>query len=118
MGTDRTPTSPWPRLRQVLGDEMLAELLGIDQQALLGYATASAATPEQLSAKLEVLSLTVAELSGSYNDFGIRRWLFRPRAVLGGQPPAALLAGEWDAASSSSKKLCSLVDTLAGMGAT
>jgi hypothetical protein len=34
--------------------------------------------------RLHWLAMVVADLAGSYNALGIRRWFERPRALLGG----------------------------------
>jgi hypothetical protein len=43
------------------------------------------------------LSLIVGDLSGAYNEIGIRRWFDRRRAQLDGRAPSDLLKGRWKA---------------------
>jgi hypothetical protein len=49
-----------------------------------------------VAARLHFLALVVGDLAGSYNEVGIRRWFERPRSLLGGEPPAKRLEGDWD----------------------
>jgi hypothetical protein len=41
------------------------------------------------------LSLIVGDLSGAYNEIGMRQWFDRKRAQLGGRAPSDLLKGHW-----------------------
>ena len=59
--------------------------------------------------------LLIADLAGSYNDFGIRRWLNRPRTPLGGRSPAGLL-GEFDPEGPDAAAVATLAANLVGAG--
>jgi hypothetical protein len=89
------PEFEWGRLIEVLGIELLARLLGISVVSIRRYKTRSRATPDQAAARLHFLSLIVGDLSGAYNEIGIRQWFDRKRAQLGERSPAELLKGRW-----------------------
>ena len=82
------PAGEWAPVIGTLGEELLAELVGVSVSSVRRYAGGSRATPQDVAERLHFLSLLIADLAGSYNDFGIRRWLNRPRTLLGGRSPA------------------------------
>lgn len=89
------PQFEWPSLTQIFGDELLARLVGVSLSSVHRYRNGERTTPDVAAARLHLLALITADLAGSYNDFGIRRWFQRPRSVLGGVSPAEVLSGDW-----------------------
>lgn len=89
------PAGEWRSLLAILGGDLLAELLGISLSSVRRYATGTRPTPDDVAERLHVLALLIADLSGSYNDFGVRRWFRRPRPQLDGRAPAEFLSGAW-----------------------
>jgi hypothetical protein len=89
------PSDEWRHLRNVLGEDLLARLCGISLPSLRRYASGARTTPDAVASRLHTVALLVADLSGAYNDFGIRRWFLRPRTQLGGRAPGQLLTGPW-----------------------
>jgi uncharacterized protein (DUF2384 family) len=89
------PATEWRSIAAVLGPDLLARLLGVSASSLRRYLAASRRTPDAIAERLHFLALVVADLAGSYNDLGVRRWFERPRALLDGKSPAQLLRGEW-----------------------
>jgi transcriptional regulator with XRE-family HTH domain len=85
----------WPAVSRVLEPEQLAALLDISVSSLRRYLSGERDTPDAVAARLHHLALIVGDLSGAYNDVGVRRWFIRPRAALGDRSPASLLAGGW-----------------------
>ena len=75
------------------GDAVLG---GDSPSSLRRYAAGARRAPDSVVGRLHTLALLVADLAGAYNDYGIRRWFARPRTVLEGRSPEAVLAGEWD----------------------
>jgi hypothetical protein len=86
------PDGEWAPARELLGDELLAQLLGdVSPSSLRRYASGVRATPDEVAWRLHVLARVLASLLGSYNAFGIRRWFARPRTVLNGRTPAEVI---------------------------
>ena len=112
------PEAEWKPMRDVLGDDMLAKLLGISRTSVHRYATSERTTPQEVAERLHVLALIVSDLAGSYNDYGIRRWFERPRAQLGGRAPRALLKKGWGPDDQGVRRVRALAAALLGAGAT
>lgn len=110
------PDNEWGPLQTVLGDEMLADLLGISPASVRRYSHKERATPDDVANRLHFLALVVADLSGAYNEYGIRRWFARPRQTLGGQAPIALLGAGFEPSSDDAAALRRLAGELAGAG--
>lgn len=89
------PATEWRALVAVIGPDLLGRLLGTSGSSLRRYVAGSRRTPDVVADRLHFLALVVADLAGSYNDLGVRRWFERPRVLLGGKSPAQLLRGEW-----------------------
>lgn len=112
------PAAEWKPLTHVLGIEMLARLLGISPASVRRYARAARNTPDDVAARLHWLALTVGDLSGAYNDLGIRQWFERKRAQLGQRAPAQLLSGEWKPDDAGPQQVRALAHALTGSPAT
>ena len=89
------PAHEWRALQGTLGLDLLARLLGISPSSARRYLSGGRTTPDTVAARLHFLAFIVGDLSGAYNDIGVRRWFDRPRNRLDGNPPARLLAGHW-----------------------
>lgn len=89
------PATEWRSLVAVIGPDLLAQLLGTSGSSLRRYLAGTRRTPDVVADRLHFIALVVADLAGSYNDLGVRRWFERPRVLLGGRSPAQLLKGEW-----------------------
>ena len=89
------PDAEWDPLTRILGEELPA-LLGVSSSSVARYHSGDRRTPDSVAARLHGLTLIVSDLSGSYNDYGIRRWFKRPRRALEGRAPADILHGDWD----------------------
>ena len=108
------PAAEWPAMRQVFGDEMLADLLQVSASSLKRYAAGERATPALAVQRLHWLAMAVADLAGAYNDFGIRRWFARPRAQLGGVSPRSLLGRRWQVDGEAAQRVRQLACALSG----
>ena len=73
------PEFEWNRLTEVLGLELLPRLLGISPSSVRRYKAAARTTPDDVADRLHFLSLIVGDLSGAYNEIGIRQWFARKR---------------------------------------
>ena len=81
------PEFEWNRLTDVLGLPLLSRLLGISAISIRRYKAAARTPPDEVAHKLHFLSLVVGDLSGAYNEIGIRQWFERKRAQLDGRTP-------------------------------
>jgi hypothetical protein len=89
------PNREIPELVRVLGWPLLERLSGGVEVSLRRYANEKRVAPDDLADRIHVLALMVGDLRGGYNDFGVRRWLQRPRTQLGGRRPLDILQGDW-----------------------
>ncbi len=112
------PRTEWPAMRGIFGDEALAELLGVSPSSLKRYASAERATPSKIAERLHWVAMVVADLAGSYNDFGMRRWFERSRSQLHGCSPRKALGSEWNPNDPAAQRVRVLAASLAGAGAT
>jgi hypothetical protein len=112
------PQFEWKRLTEVLGIELLTHLLGISASSLRRYKATARTTPDEVAARLHYLSLIVADLSGAYNEIGIRQWFARKRAQLGGRAPSELLKGAWKAGQPGPRQVQELARALVASPAT
>jgi uncharacterized protein (DUF2384 family) len=112
------PAHEWPSLSRVFEPEQLAGLVHVSASSLRRYQHGARQTPDDVAERLHFLALVVADLAGAYNDIGIRRWFERPRALLGGKRPAALLAGDWDPEGPGAQKVRHLAQSLVAVSAT
>lgn len=109
-----TPQTEWATMRAIFGDELLVQLLGVAASSLRRYAAAERSTPDDVAARLHWLALVVADLTGAYNEFGIRRWFQRPRSRLGGKSPQQLLGAGWSPDHPAAHQVRQLAAVLSG----
>jgi hypothetical protein len=112
------PDLEWPRLRDVLGLELLAALVGVSPASARRYLAGERTTPDDVAARLHFVALVVGDLAGTYDELGIRRWFERPRTALGGRAPRALLGPGFDPEGAAAKDVARLSRALAGAAAT
>lgn len=112
------PEFEWGRLIEVLGIELLARLLGVSQVSIRRYKTRSRATPDELAVRLHFLSLIVGDLSGAYNEIGMRQWFDRKRVQFGGRAPSELLKGRWAPSEKPALQVRDLAHALVASPAT
>lgn len=112
------PRTEWPAMREIFGDEALAELLAISLSSLKRYAGEERATPSKIAERLHWVAMVVADLAGSYNEFGIRRWFERSRSQLEGRSPRKVLGAQWSPGDPAAWRVRSLAASLVGAGAT
>jgi hypothetical protein len=90
-----SPEFEWTRMLEVLGLDLLAQLLGLSLSSVRRYSAAARTTPDEVAGRLHFLSLLVGDLNGAYNEIGVRQWFHRSRVQLGGRAPSDLLKGRW-----------------------
>ncbi|WP_125611390.1 hypothetical protein [Specibacter cremeus] len=106
------PDCEWGAMADVLGEDMLAKLVGASITSMHRYRSRDRLTPDHIAARLHVVTLIVADLAGSYNDFGIRRWFGRQRSVLSHRSPAELLTGDWKPDDEATRQVRALAAAL------
>lgn len=110
------PETEWLAVTGRLGEELVARLCLISPSSLARYSGGVRATPDAVAHRLHHLALIVADLAGSYNDRGLRRWFDRPRPQLSGVTPASLLTGDWNPDDPGPRQVAELAAVLAGPG--
>ncbi len=106
------PEQEWRILQHVLGLDMLARLLNISHSSARRYLSGSRATPDTVTNRLHFLALLVGDLSGAYNDIGVRRWFERRRERLDGNTPAQALGAQWSPDDAGPRSVQSLASAL------
>lgn len=112
------PVFEWRRLTEVLGLELLSRLLGISASSMRRYKAAARTTPDEVAERLHWLSLMVGDLSGAYNEIGIRQWFERKRAQLDGHAPGDWLRGRWKPTQAGPRRIQELARALVASPAT
>jgi len=112
------PEFEWNRMMEILGLELLSRLLGISSSSVRRYKAAARTTPDDVAERLHFLSLIVGDLSGAYNEIGIRQWFDRKRAQLSGRAPSDLLKGRWRPGQPASRQVQDLARSLLASPAT
>lgn len=110
------PEGEWPGVTSVLEEALTLSLLDIAPASLRRYSNGTRTTPDDVAARLHVVALLIADLVGSYNEFGIRRWFTRPRTQLDGRSPANILSGAWNADDPEVARVRALASSLLGGG--
>ena len=112
------PEREWAPLRSLLGDELLARLVGVSHSSLGRYAGGARPTPDLVAARLHVLAMVCADLRGGYNDYGIRRWFVRPRPSLEAASVADVLGPSWDPDGPAAELVRAMAVSVLSIGAT
>jgi hypothetical protein len=112
------PEFEWNRLSEMLGLDLLSRLLGISAISVRRYKAAARNTPDDVAGRLHFLSLIAGDLSGAYNQIGIRQWFERKRAQLDGHTPSDLLKGHWKPGQPGPRKVQDLARALVSSPAT
>lgn len=112
------PEFEWNRLTHVLGLDLLSRLLSISPSSIRRYKAAARTTPDDVAEKLHFLSLMVGDLSGAYNEIGIRQWFERKRAQLDGRTPLDFLKARWNPAQPGPRRVQELARALVASPAT
>lgn len=112
------PEFEWDRMTALLGTDLLSRALGISASSIRRYRTATRTTPDDVAAQLHFLSLVAADLSGAYNEIGVRQWFERKRAQLSGRAPLDLLKGRWKPDQPGPRQIQDLARALVASPAT
>ena len=112
------PEFEWNHLTDVLDLELLSRLLCISASSVRRYKAAARTTPADVAERLHFLSLIVGDLSGAYNEIGIRQWFGRKRAQLGERTPLDWLDAGWKPTQSAPRRVRDLARALVASPAT
>jgi len=120
LGENPAPRQEINALLKYFDNEDLAELLQISPSSVQRYARGERNPPEPVVDRLHWLALVVGYLTGTYNEFGVRRWFDRPRTALDGKGPKDTLLAEkaWTPESDGARQVEELAKALIGMPAT
>ena len=118
LAASPVPQREWRELLRTLSEPLLAALVGVSRSSLRRYATHERETPDRVAARLHHVALTVGNLAGSYNDYGIRRWFERKRARLNNRTPRDVLRGNWSPDAPGPREVLALSESLLGSPAT
>lgn len=113
-----TPKIEWRPTVRYLGPALLSELLRISPSSLERYESGERPTPDEVADRLHFLALTLSDLVGAYNEFGIRRWFDRSRTLLNGKSPRQVLNSPWSSQSGRAKAVRKLASSLTASPAT
>jgi hypothetical protein len=113
-----SPEFEWTRMLEILGLDLLAELLGASVSSVRRYSAAARTTPDEVAGRLHFLSLLVGDLSGAYNEIGVRQWFHRTRTQLDGRAPSDLLKRRWLSGQEGPSKVRDLARALTASPAT
>jgi uncharacterized protein (DUF2384 family) len=100
------PEKEWSIVKRYIPDDLLQQLLDIKESSLQRYSSLQRSTPDEVGRRLHTIALVIGDLSGAYNDDGIRQWFTRPRKnVFGGKAPIDLLVGNWEPSQTDPMKV-------------
>jgi uncharacterized protein (DUF2384 family) len=111
------PAGEWGPVLGTLGEDMLADLLGVSVSSVRRYSAGNRSTPQDVAERLHFVAMLLADLAGSYNDYGVRRWFTRPRAALQGRRPVDALGAGFDPDGEPAQRVQELAASLIAAGA-
>jgi uncharacterized protein (DUF2384 family) len=111
------PAGEWGPVLGTLGEDMLADLLGVSVSSVRRYSAGNRSTPQDVAERLHFVAMLLADLAGSYNDYGVRRWFTRPRAALQGRRPVDALGAGFDPDGEPAQRVQKLAASLIAAGA-
>ena len=110
-----TPDKEWTRVRMVISEKLLAEILHISEKSSRRYEQGERQASDEVHAKLHWIALLLGDLLGSYNELGARNWFLRARKSFNGKTPYQLLAGkDWKPDDEIPSKIKEFVKSLNG----
>jgi len=112
------PDIEWRPLEKFLGATLLSDLLNISTSSLQRYESGDRPTPDEVADRLHFIALTLSNLAGAYNAFGVRRWFGRPRTPLHGKSPREALGDNWNSDSKAAQQIKRMALSLTSSPAT
>ncbi|MBX3142715.1 MAG: hypothetical protein KF813_03080 [Trueperaceae bacterium] len=107
-------------LLRYFDEDQLARLLLVSRSSIQRYASGERTAKGPVIDRLHWLALVVGLLTGTYNEYGVRRWFERPRKALGGPSPqeVLLVAGDWTPDDLGARRVEELAKATIGMVAS
>lgn len=112
------PSAELTRLHSILGPDLLGEVLEISAASLQRYQNGDRQVPDIVAERAHFLTSVLSALEGTYNEFGVRRWLERPRSVFNGRTARQLLGPGWTPSDESARRVLGAAEALQDLGAT
>lgn len=101
-------------MRGVLGDALIAKLLGRSVTSVRSYADGRRQVPPLIARRLDWIDQILFDLAGGYSPSGIRAWIERPRVQLGQRSPLQVLGPSWQPADVDVALVANLAAKLRG----
>lgn len=120
LGANPVPQQEANALLKYFHEDQLATLLRVSKSSVLRYASGERKAKGPVVDRLHWLALVVGYLTGTYNEYGVRRWFERPRKALDGPSPKEVLLadGDWTPESRGAQRVERLAKATIGMVAT
>lgn len=106
------PAGEWQPVLSTLDEELVARLVGASPSSIRRYSSGDRETPQAVAERLHFIALVLAELAGSYNEYGMRRWFTRPRSALDRRSPADLMGKDFDPDGPDGERIRRLAESL------
>jgi hypothetical protein len=106
------PAGEWQPVLSTLDEDLVARLVGASPSSIRRYSSGGRETPQAIAERLHFIALVLAELAGSYNDYGMRRWFTRPRSALDGRSPADLMGKDFNPDGPDGERIRRLAESL------
>lgn len=120
LADNPVPQQEVKALLNYFGEDQLASLLLVSRSSVQRYASGDRTAKGPVVDRLHWLALVVGFLTGTYNEYGVRRWFQRPRKALGGPSPQQILLadGDWSPDDRGAQRIWELARATIGMVAS
>lgn len=120
LGDNPVPQQEARALLKYFDEDQLATLLRVSKSSVQRYASGARKAKDPVVDRLHWLALVVGYLTGTYNEYGVRRWFERPRKALDGPSPKQVLLadGDWTPDSRGAQRVEVLAKSTIGMVAS
>lgn len=105
------PKQEWKSAQELFQDtDLIAQLTGVARSSVGRYIKGERATPDEVSERLHAVMMIAADLQGTLNPQGVRRWFTKRRSHIGGRAPIDLLGKNWTTDSEGYARVRELAD--------
>lgn len=106
------PQAEWKSARDLFeDDELLTRLTGAARSSVVRYLKGDRSTPDTVAERLHAVMMLAADLQGTLNARGVRRWFTKKRSLLEGNSPLDLLGEDWSTDSEGYARVRQLADS-------